>query len=510
MPNASFEELSFPDSSSYTMRFAQGAFWSLIATMGTRLFTFAANIFVARVLGKEGFGELAIILSTVAMLGTFSGLGIGMTATKYVAELRLQDPERAGRIIGLTYLVSWIAGGLMAMFCLLAAPWLAMRTLNAPHLIPELQIASLEVLISTGFAPQVGILSGLQAFRALARINWYQGLLSLPINVVLVLVAGLRGVIVALILVTAIEALLSVMYLRKECLSNKVRPDFRRAWQERAILWRFSLPAFLTNTINTPVIWAAYAILANQPNGYAELGLFNAASQFNLLITGLNTILATVSVPLLAEVYGKEQRERFALFFNTNFRFNWGLCIAFGFVAVIISPWLIRFFGVGYQGALPILQLNISFMIVYVGCALTGQAFYSSGKMWLALLVTVFWATVLLSCETFIAPLYGALGLSISMLIAYCLVFVGQIALLMYLFGSSVAKDIHILSLLYFILMLHVILSVGSYNNILINFFIYLAFLITGYNFFKRNLDLFQKILQALRAFWANGRFSNA
>src|ERR1022692_3038167 len=42
-----------------------------------------------------------MIQSTVGMLGIFAGLGLGITATKYVAELRSHDPERAGRIIAL-------------------------------------------------------------------------------------------------------------------------------------------------------------------------------------------------------------------------------------------------------------------------------------------------------------------------------------------------------------------------------------------------------------------------
>jgi O-antigen/teichoic acid export membrane protein len=38
-----------PDEASYAARFARGAFWSLVGTVGARLFGFATNVIVARV-----------------------------------------------------------------------------------------------------------------------------------------------------------------------------------------------------------------------------------------------------------------------------------------------------------------------------------------------------------------------------------------------------------------------------------------------------------------------------
>ena len=45
-----------------------------------------------------------MILSTALMLQTFGAFGLGMTATKYVAELRSTQPEKASRIMALDLL----------------------------------------------------------------------------------------------------------------------------------------------------------------------------------------------------------------------------------------------------------------------------------------------------------------------------------------------------------------------------------------------------------------------
>ena len=60
-----------------------------------------ASMVVARILGKNEFGELGMIQSTVGMLGVFAGFGLGLTATKHVAELKHSNPERTGRILSL-------------------------------------------------------------------------------------------------------------------------------------------------------------------------------------------------------------------------------------------------------------------------------------------------------------------------------------------------------------------------------------------------------------------------
>ena len=93
-------------------RFARGAFWALLGTAIAQGLHLVSSLAVARLLGKVGFGELGMINSTVGMFGVFAGLGLGLTATKYIAELRLRDPERAGRILGLSYLMAMVSGGL--------------------------------------------------------------------------------------------------------------------------------------------------------------------------------------------------------------------------------------------------------------------------------------------------------------------------------------------------------------------------------------------------------------
>src|ERR1035437_1760311 len=144
-------------------RFARGAVWSLIGAVISQGSNLAASVITARLLGREQFGEYGMIQSTVGMLGVFAGLGLGVTATKYVAEFRTLNPERAGRIIALGCAVAIVLGGLLALCLLAYAPVLAAKTLHAPGLADELRIASLLLFFNALNGAQTGALSGLEA-----------------------------------------------------------------------------------------------------------------------------------------------------------------------------------------------------------------------------------------------------------------------------------------------------------------------------------------------------------
>ncbi len=427
---------------SLSQRFFQGAFWSLVGTIGLRLTTFVGTVIAARILGQVGFGEMGIIQRTIEFAVTFGSLGVGMTTTKYVAELKEQDPLRTGRIIGLTYIVSVISGGVMALGCIVAAPWLAAKTINAPHLSPELRLAGLVFLISAVYRLQNGILTGLQSFKAIARINWLEGICNLLSITILVWLAGLWGVIIAFNLAALLRVILSSLTLTKEYQHYGIRPSFRKAWEEHTVLWQFSLPAFLTSTLSPMVIWAAYAMLANQPGGYAQLGLFNAAMQFQWMITFLNMIMFQVSVPMLAELYAEGQKDKFARSFNLYLKLNWKIAVAGGFLVLGLSPWMIHLFGAQFGGSTQVLGLVIAFTVMMLAWNINGQPFYSGGKMWHNLIIQICWGVILLGAGHWLIPRYGSGGLAISFLLAYSSALVMQFIVIRIIFGKLMVSGI--------------------------------------------------------------------
>ena len=111
-------------------RLARGTFWMVTGTVISRMLGLVSSIILARILGKVPFGELGTIQSTVGLFAAFAGLGIGITATKYVAEFRESETDRCGRVIGFSLGGALVGGILAGLGLVVFGGWLAADTLR--------------------------------------------------------------------------------------------------------------------------------------------------------------------------------------------------------------------------------------------------------------------------------------------------------------------------------------------------------------------------------------------
>jgi len=392
--------------------------WSLVGAAMSQGSNLAASVISARLLGREQFGEYGMIQSTVGMLGVFAGLGLGVTATKYVAEFRIHDPERAGRVITLGSAVAVVSGGLLALALLACAPQLATRTLNAPALVSELRIASVLLFFNAFNGAQIGALSGFEAFRAIARINLARGLVTFPVTVGLVLLWTLPGAIWALAVTAAVTCFWSQLSLRRHCAALGIRPQLSSAWRERRILWTFSTPAFLSGAMVGPATWAANTILVNQARGYAEMGVFSAATQWRNAVVLLPSLLSQPLLSILSNV-GASDRGLFGRLLRANTLLALAVSSSIAAPIIVCASWIMNAYGPGFRGGRPVLILLVLAAVASATAGVIGQAIASLDRMWWGFTLNLVWAVVMLAAAIFLVPRYGALGLASAFLGSY-------------------------------------------------------------------------------------------
>jgi O-antigen/teichoic acid export membrane protein len=401
-------------------RLARGMFWSLAGTVISRGLALVSSILVARMLGKVAFGEFGIIQSTISMFGAFAGLGLGLTATKYVAEFREKDPPKAGRIIALSSWVSVASGVLMAVWLVILAPWLATSTLAAPHLAPLLRISACLLLLSAVNGAQTGALAGFEAFKTIANVNLWSGIAAFPLMVVGAKLAGLNGVVWGLVLSMVFNWLLNYFALKREVARRKIPVVLTDYRSELSILWHYSLPALLASVMVGPITWACNALLVNRPSGYAEMGLFNAANQWFSALMVLPGVLGQAVLPMFSERLGNDDTVRAKRILTTSLIINAAIVLPMILVGSILSPIIMSFYGNGFQGGWPTLVI----MLVTAGLvaiqAPVGSVIQASGRMWLAALMNLGWGLAFL-IGTLLGARYGAIGLAIARSVAYLL-----------------------------------------------------------------------------------------
>lgn len=410
------------ESSEVGYRVAKGAFWSMAGAVISRGLMLIASIFVARMLGKTGFGELGMIQSTVGMFGVFAGFGLGMTATKYVAEFRRSNPARAGRIISLSALVAIGTGGLMALGLFIFSPWLAEHTINAPHLAGVLRISALVLFISALNGAQTGALAGLEAFKTIAYVNLFIGLISFPVLVGGVYFGGLTGAVWALVINLFFNWLLNHLALRKEARRYKIPLVYNDCGRELSVLWKFSLPAVLAGSMVVPAYWVCNAMLVNEPDGYGEMGIFNAANQWYTILLFLPGLLGQVALPILSSLSDESTSQQYRKVLKINLLMNISITLLTVFPLFLLAHLIMSAYGPTFEHGARVFRVMAFSSVLTAANTIIAQAIISKGKMWIGFTFNFLWAIVLVLITSLLLYMgYGAYGLAWAILIAYLL-----------------------------------------------------------------------------------------
>jgi O-antigen/teichoic acid export membrane protein len=382
----------------------------------SRALVVGSSFFLARILGQETFGEYGLLNSTTGMLGSMAGLGLGQTVTKYVAELKGPNPLRAGRILALSSVVTGVSAMLCGCACVWLAPWLATRSLAAPHLAPLLQISAITVTLGVINGVQSASLAGCEAYFQNSVIS----LVVSVLQIVLVVAGAYHGGLTGAVLATALSMALTVVLTQHVMIRIWRKHSLRYHWQgclmEWRILFQYSLPTFLILLLMVPVVWLSNVFLVNQPDGYAELAVFNAATQWQGAIQLLAAVSCTALMPVMAEKCGSgRSHESLRLMWNSMRVMAWA-AVPLAITLCVAAPWIMRGYGASFAHGAQVMMLLV--VAGTVSALMTPVANYvmASGLVWRALLYNVAFSALTVA-SSWLLVRWGAEGLAVSRLL---------------------------------------------------------------------------------------------
>jgi len=400
-------------------RLAHGAFWSMIGTGIPQAITMITSILVARMLGKELLGQYGMVINTIGLFNMFAFFGIGMTSIKHVAEFRKSDPDKAGRIIALLYLVAIVTSVFMIAALYAFSPWLAEKTLAAPHLSSLLRLGVVIILLSSFNSVQLGTLSGLEAFRPIARINILNGIFAMPISLGAIYFFSLPGAVSGFLVISAVNCILSNIEVRKATREAGVTVNFRGCTREAQVLLGYSMPVVLAGIMFTPASWACSALLVNNPGGYAEMGIFSVASSWQKVIFFIPQCLNAIALPMLSDFHGAKQRRQYLKTFMYNIALIGSSSLGIAVVIVLASTLIMSIYGAEFMmGSSVLTVLSFSAVIIVID-TFVGVSILSIGRTWFLAGTATVWAAISIISSYLLIPILGAIGLSLALASAY-------------------------------------------------------------------------------------------
>ena len=413
-------------------RMARGVSWNLIGTVFNQGSTFLVNVVLANLWGVRTFGEYAIVQSTVVTVVQVAQLATGYTATRFVAEYRASDPERASRLLGLCAIVSGVMGAVATAILLLGAPVLARIALGEPALASALAVAALMVFPSVMNGFMTGALAGLESYPALGRVGILSGVGYAAACTLGGWAGGLHGAFAGVAVSAIFQALVLRRALLYEARAQHIEFRLSEAAREKDALVTFAIPAALNSFAYVPAIWLANTVVVSQPGGYEQIALFAAANNFRTVALFVPSVMNTVGMSLLNNQRGAGDERRFRRVFWANLALTASVAVGGAAVLGVLGRWLLTWFGAGFSPAAPVLLPLLVASVLETSTLAMLHPVQNQNRVW-----TVF-ATVMLPCCAALVlgawtwvPALGALGLAWAYVAGWSLALLSSVVLVM-------------------------------------------------------------------------------
>jgi O-antigen/teichoic acid export membrane protein len=430
-----------PITASWSKRLAVGATWSVVSTTISYLASIVAYLITARLLGVANYGAFGLVNSTIGMFGILAGMGMGLTATKHVAEWLVPAPERAARVIRLTLSATALASIAVCAILWMTADVVAARFLRAPTLAPLLRLSSLMLFFGALSNAQNGVIAGFEAFRVLARVNIWRGVFAVAAQLVFVWRWGLIGAVLGMSATNALACWLNYRAIRRLSAANGLTGAggaMHSMRSELPVLWKFSLPTTAAGLIPVVMQWLTNALLARQNGGFVQLGYLNAASNWRAIVTFLPFTIASAALPALSAITAENfesKHRRLELANALNQVVLWPIAIG----TMLLGGLIVRSYGADFSAGRDVFVALVGGTAVgYVGNTV-GTYVLSEGKTGFALAQNACFGLMLVVVAYVGIPRYGALAVAEGTGVAYLALLAGT-AIYMWLLGKITGR----------------------------------------------------------------------
>ena len=399
-------------------RLRRTAGWSVGGALAGRVAALVSAVLLARILGPAHYGEYVLVLTTITSVASVSTSGLGIAASKYLADLH--GVAAARRDSGIAIVAASAAGSAVlgcALLSLAAGP-LARHHFHRAAMTAPLMLGALALAFATVQGVAQGALNGLERFRINALFS-SGGAIVLACT--LPLCAWLGGVMGGLVAWTAVTGVCACYGVQLVCKGTDWRNALRKGLlrSEARRFTAVSAPMMLSALVMAPVNWLALSLLARTPAGFAQVGQFNAAYQWYMGLIFIPAVLAGTVLPALSRMRTAGDGEGFASLTRHSIATSALVACASSLLVWLIAGRLMELYGPAYHDAASLLRWLAAAAAANGLNAAIGQIMTASNRLWFGLLVNLLWSLTYLGWAAWQVPRIGALGLAQGLVIAY-------------------------------------------------------------------------------------------
>lgn len=364
--------------------------WLTGGEFASRLIAFAIAIYLARVLGAEGFGALGAALALVSFLRMVVNTGLDNQAIRDAARQPERVPQIFAAIVGFRLLVALAAFGAILLILLLPGVSAAYRR--------ELVLIYALLLFVDAFST-TWALRGLEKMNvaAAALVGQHLSLAAIIVAAVLVPPPDLRVFAAAMVVSTLLSQAGTYLYLARRF--GIMAPAFSRAGLGASL--KIALPLGLSKMART-VYYEGDAVLLGWLAGAASTGIFLASQKLIMSLAAVALIYQLTVFPTTSRLAATHPAAA-ARFQSNVLHFALIIVIPVSVAcAVFAEPLIALLYGAAYADAAEVFLLMLFSLPVF--CANMGMQ---------NLLLATARLRANLACQTAIAFIHVALAVAL-------------------------------------------------------------------------------------------------
>lgn len=279
------------------------SFWSVFGSGTGNFLLLLAGIFIARMLGKDLYGEYGIVKTTMFYVAVFSTFGLGYTSTKYVAEYVTRDENQLRGLVSGSLKITLIFSTALCVLIILFAGPLALYV-NAPELKTPFRFLGVIIICRALSTTGIGILAGFKEFKILGFNNIVSGLVLLVCATIFTYLGGINGSLLALFLSQFVYMALNLSFIWRKV---RVLPKSKIRY-ERTLLG-FSFPVAMQDFSFALCNWLITLVLTKYAT-LGELGIWTASAQWNAIVIFIPSVLTNVALSYLSGIVDDQNNQR--------------------------------------------------------------------------------------------------------------------------------------------------------------------------------------------------------
>jgi O-antigen/teichoic acid export membrane protein/Mrp family chromosome partitioning ATPase len=399
--------------------FARGGSLNLVGAVCNGAALFGVTMLLARRLGRVDVGVYAQAYAVLALLGSVSLAGLTTGLTRFVAvhlAERDQGAVRGTIRFGLT--VTIMAAGLLSAALFFAIPWLVEAAFHEPRLAMPLRLVALTLPATAFTDAALAATQGYRTMKPFALIGLvFEPLARLGLMALLLLLgAGLPGVMAALLCSNLSAAVMAALALRRV-----MGPATAPATYRPRPLLAFATMSGLAGFVSNGLIWADTLLLGLLGNS-SQVGVYNVATRLVQLATFVMLPINAAFSPRIADLYHRGRLDRLRHAYALAGGWIVRLSVP-AFVLLVVFPRdLLALFGRGFAAGAAVTVILAAGKFIDAATGPCGLVLNMTGRPKLNLLNNLAGLVLNILLNIVLIPRFGIVGSAVAWAISLAVI----------------------------------------------------------------------------------------